>query len=158
MTTTATVASARGDDRFTLEEFFAGHTTADAQFRAINGIHRKFRIDINGRWKDNSLFLHESFQFDDGEAYEKNWEFKKLSEGRYLANREDIVRPATATISGNTLRYNYLLYLDPANHADIVRFRDRITRLDNRTLRNTAVVFKFGIPVAMVTGVFWREA
>ena len=143
---------------FILEEFFAGQAVAEARFIAINGVNRRFRIDINGKWAQDTLTLHEKFNFDDGETDEKTWRFTKTAENTYMAHREDVVRPVRAVISSNTLRYSYLLYLDPANSANVVRFRDKIQMVGERTLKNTAIVTKFGIPVALVTGTFTKLA
>ena len=141
---------------FVLEKFFTGQAVAEARFIAINGVNRRFRIDITGDWSQDTLTLHEEFSFDDGETDEKTWRFQKIAENTYMASREDVVRPVRALISNNTLRYSYLLHLDPANSANVVRFRDKIQMVGERTLKNTATVFKYGIPVALVTGTFTK--
>ncbi len=142
---------------FVLEDFFSGRTIANAKFLAINGVVRKFRIDITGTWEDNSLRLHEQFEFDNGETDTKNWLFKKIADGKYIANREDMLKPVEATLRNRTLRYTYLIYLNSTDQSNVVRFRDWITMTDDRTLKNTAIVFKFGIPVGFVTGSFQKQ-
>ena len=72
---------------FILEDFFSGKTVAHAKFAAINGVVRNFRIDITGTWEENALKLHEQFEFDDGETDTKNWLFRKVADGKYIANR-----------------------------------------------------------------------
>lgn len=143
---------------FVLEDFFTGHTTAQARFAAINGLKREFRIDITGEWENDTLALHESFEFDDGEKDEKTWLFRKLADGQYIANRADLLRPVDATIRNGTLRYSYSLYLDAAGKNNVVRFIDRITMADAQTLKNRAIVCKFGIPVGLVTGTFHKQS
>ena len=108
-------------------------------------------------WENDILRLHEEFEFDDGEVDTKTWQFRKIADGKYLANREDLLQPVEAIIRDGTLRYTYLLYLDPATQKNLVRFRDRITMINKRTLKNTAIVLKFGIPVGLVTGVFEKQ-
>ncbi|MEM6462772.1 MAG: DUF3833 family protein [Pseudomonadota bacterium] len=143
--------------QFVLEDFFVGRTVAEAKFTAINGVKRHFRIDITGVWENDTLSLHEEFSFEDGETDTKIWYFEKKAKGRYIASRSDLLRPVEATIRNNTLRYTYSLYLDPENRKNVVLFRDRITVVDNRTLQNTAVVHKFGIPVGLVRGTFVKQ-
>jgi hypothetical protein len=41
------LASARD---FALEDFFAGRSMAQGEFKAINGVDRKFRVALTGRW------------------------------------------------------------------------------------------------------------
>ncbi len=149
--------SSDAPENFILEDFFSGKTVAHAKFAAINGVVRKFRIDITGTWEENALKLHEKFEFDDGETDTKNWVFRKVADGKYIANREDMLKPVEATLRNRTLKYTYLIYLDSANQSNVVRFMDRITMVDDRTLKNTAVIFKFGIPVGLVTGIFRKQ-
>jgi hypothetical protein len=159
-TATASLNSAshrRTQEPFVLEDFFAGRTIAHAGFAAISGLRRDFQIDITGVWKSNTLSLHETFAFDDGETDHKTWQFEKVADGKYVANREDLLRPVHATIQTSTLRYSYSLFLNPAQKKNVVRFRDRITMVDERTLINKAIVFKYGIPVGRVTGIFLKQ-
>lgn len=142
---------------FALEDFFSGQVVAEARFVAINGVKRHFRIKVTGVFENDNLRLHEEFEFDDGETDTKTWHFRKISDGRYMASREDLHRPVEAIIRNETLRYSYVLYMDPHQRKNAVRFWDKITRIDHRTLKNTAVVFKFGIPVGLVTGTFRKQ-
>lgn len=147
----------RSQDEFILENFFSGKTVAHARFAAINGLTRKFRIDITGIYDGNTLRLHEEFLFDDGETDTKTWHFRKIADGKYMAHREDMLKPVEAILRNGTLRYTYLIYLDSANQSNVVRFRDRISMIDKRTLKNTAIIFKYGIPVGKVTATFQKQ-
>lgn len=147
---------ARG--QFALEDFFEGHTVADAAFWAINGIRRNFHIEITGVWNNGVLSLHEDFRFEDGETDHKTWRFEKISESKYIANREDLLQPVEADIRDGSLRYTYSLYLDAEQKKNVVLFKDRITMVDEQTLKNTAVVHKFGLPVGLVRGTFKKQS
>lgn len=155
--TTATHSEHRTQEQFVLEDFFAGHTIAHAEFAAINGLRRSFQIDITSVWESDTLSLHEKFAFEDGETDQKIWQFEKVADGKYVANREDLLRPVEATIHNGTLRYSYKLFLNPTQKKNVVRFRDRITIVDERTLINKALVFKYGIPVGKVSGIFLKQ-
>lgn len=145
-------------EQFVLEDFFVGRTVAQGRFAAINGVKRDFRIDITGVWESNTLSLQEKFVYSDGERDEKTWQFTKVADGDYVANREDLLRPVKATIQNSTLRYSYSLYLNPTQKKNLFRFRDRITMVDAQTLTNKAIVFKYGIPVGHVTGIFRKQS
>ncbi|MEM9104006.1 MAG: DUF3833 family protein [Pseudomonadota bacterium] len=153
----ASPAGSSAQGHFVLEDFFEGHTFADATFSAINGVRRHFRIEINGVWSGGVLSLHEVFTFDDGETDQKTWHFEKVAKGKYIANREDLLQPVEAVIRDDTLRYTYSLYLDSDQKKNVVLFKDRITLLDDHTLKNRAVVHKFGLPVGMVKGTFTKH-
>jgi hypothetical protein len=37
---------------FALEDFFGGRSAAEGEFKAINGVDRKFRVALTGRWNE----------------------------------------------------------------------------------------------------------
>jgi len=133
-----------------LEDFFKGRTYAFGEFRAINGADRNFRVDLNGRWDGKTLTLREDFSYDDGEKDRKTWRFTKTGDNTYRGTREDVIGTTTVKITGNTARFSYTVDLDEGPEKNIVRFRDKLVLKDDGTLRNTATVFKFGVPVGRV--------
>lgn len=149
--TIATLAQA-----FTFEDYFKGKTVAYGKFSAINGVNRTFRVDLNGIWDGKTLKLVEDFAYDDGVNETKIWYFTKTGEGKYVGRRDDVEGVANVTIRGNTARYGYLLYLDAENRENLVRLRDTMTLLPDGTVRNTATVYKFGLPVGRVVVYFAR--
>lgn len=143
---------------FTFEDYFKGKTVAYGKFSAINGVNRTFRVDLNGIWDGKTLTLIEEFAYDDGVNERKIWYFTKTGEGQYVGRRDDVEGVANVKIRGNTARYGYLLYLDAENRENLVRLRDKMTLLPDGTVRNTATVSKFGLPVGRVVVNFARKA
>lgn len=149
----ACVAPAMARD-FTLEGYFAGRTSADGSFSAINGVKRGFKVDLRGTWQGKTLTLVEDFIYDDGERDRKTWRFRKTGPGHYSGTREDVIGETQVTITGDTARFTYLVYLDAKLKKNKVRFHDTMTLQDDGSLVNTASITKFGFPVAKTRVVF----
>lgn len=131
-----------------LEDFFKGKTYAFGSFGAITGLHRSFRVDLTGRVRGKVLTLREDFRYDDGERDTKTWIFTRTGPKTYSGTREDVLGETTVRLSGNTARFTYRVDLNPGGKPNIVRFHDKLVLGDDGTLRNTALVTKFGLPIA----------
>ncbi len=57
----------------------------------------------------------------------------------------------TVRLNGAVARFNYLVYLSPETQGNKVRFWDKMVLREDGTVLNTALVTKFGIPVAKTT-------
>ena len=142
---------------FQLEKYFAGRTVADGQFSAINGVSRKFKVFLTGTWNGKRLKLVEDFVYADGERDRKTWRFTKTGSNSYSGTREDVRGVALVTVTGNTARFSYDVYLDGAARKNLVRFHDTMVLDPARgTVLNTAWVTKFGLPVAKTRVAFRR--
>jgi len=139
-----------------LEEFFKGTTHAYGNFKAINGTERKFRVLLNGKWDGKTLVLREDFFYDDGEEDVKTWRFTKTSPNTYSGTREDVKGTTTVRVRGSKATFSYTVDIDNGPETNFVRFYDTLTLEDDETLRNTALVSKFGFPVARVAVNFAR--
>jgi hypothetical protein len=133
-----------------LEDFFKGKTYAYGSFGAITGLSRSFRVDLTGTVRGKVLTLREDFHYDDGERDTKTWIFTKTGPKTYTGTREDVVGQTTVRLSGNTARFTYRVDLNPGGDSNIVRFHDKLVLKDDGTLRNTALVTKFALPIARV--------
>ena len=140
-----------------LEDFFRGKTYAYGTFGAINGTSRSFRVDLTGTVSGDVLKLREDFRYDDGERDTKTWIFTRTGPKTYSGTREDVLGETTVRISGNTARFTYRVNLDPDGKPNIVRFFDKLVLKKDGTLRNTALVTKFALPVARVRVNFARS-
>tara|TARA_R110002020_G_scaffold6689_19_gene28432 strand:+ start:267 stop:809 length:543 start_codon:yes stop_codon:yes gene_type:complete len=141
---------------FKLEDFFEGKTYAYGSFAAITGLRRTFRVDLTGKVRGPELVLREDFVYDDGERDTKTWVFIRTGPGTYTGTREDVLGQTTVRVSGNTARFNYRVDLDPKGKSNVVRFFDKLVLEDDGTVRNTALVTKFALPIARVRVNFAR--
>lgn len=144
------------DDTFLFEDYFLGHTVAEGSFRAINGVSRKFTVDLNGTWNGRTLTLVEDFVYEDGERDRKTWRFTKTSPTTYVGTREDVVGETQVRVHGDTARFSYQVYLSPETEENLVTFYDRMTLRDDGTVINRALVTKWGLPVALTKVDFRR--
>lgn len=133
-----------------LEEFFKGTTHAFGKFSAINGKKREFRVVLNGKWNGKTLVLREDFFYSDGERDVKTWRFTKTSPNTYSGTREDVKGTTTVKIKDNKAKFTYIVDVDNGPKENLVRFRDTLTLKKDGTIRNTARISKFGIPVGKV--------
>jgi hypothetical protein len=133
-----------------LEKALPQITRATGSFAAINGTKRSFTVDLNTTWDGRTLTMVEDFAFDDGERDRKTWRFTKTGENTYQGTREDVIGETTLTVKGRRATFSYNVYLDPANKANKVRFADTLVLQDDGSVLNTAIVWKYGLPVAKV--------
>ncbi|MBC7280814.1 DUF3833 family protein [Hoeflea sp.] len=139
-----------------LEDFFRGKTYAYGSFGAITGLRRSFRVDLTGKVSGKVLTLREEFRYDDGERDTKTWVFTRTGPDTYSGTREDVLGATTVRVSGNVARFSYRVDLDPSEKSNVVRFFDKLELRPDGTLRNTALVTKFGLPIARVRVNFAR--
>jgi hypothetical protein len=138
-------------------KFFKGKSSATANFKAINGVNRDFTVALNGKWNGKTITLREDFVYSDGERARKTWRFTKTGEGEYSGTREDVIGATKVRVNGNTARFTYLVDLDEGPGENIVRFYDTIKfSEDGKSALNTALVTKYGFPVAKVRVDFVR--
>lgn len=143
-------------DTFRLEEYFRGKTYAYGSFSAINGTKRTFKVDLTGHVSGKTLRLREDFRYDDGERDTKTWVFTKTGPDTYTGTREDVLGQTTVRVHGDTARFTYRVDLAPGDDQTIVRFFDKLVLKDDGTVRNSALVTRFGLPVAKVRVNFAR--
>ncbi|MGB8818362.1 MAG: DUF3833 family protein [Rhizobiaceae bacterium] len=140
-----------------LIRFFTGKSVADGKFAAINGVKRDFKVKLTGHWNGRKLTLVEDFVYSDGVKNRKTWRMTKTGEGRYTGTREDVIGTATVTVKGQTAKFAYNVDIDEGPGRNIVRFYDTLKFApDNKTMKNTALVTKYGLPVAKVRVDFRR--
>lgn len=143
-----------------LEDFFRGKTVGKGAFESkIAGVYRPFTVHLTGSWNPKTFLfrLREDFVYDDGERDTKVWYFEKVAEGRYIGTRSDVRGPVNVSTSGGSLTFSYVADV-PTEDGELMalRFRDTLTRTDRRTVRNTARVYRFGIPIGTVDLTFTR--
>jgi hypothetical protein len=141
---------------FVLEDYFVGKTVAEGHFGAINGVSRNFTVDLTGKWDGRTLTLREDFRFDDGTKDRKTWHFVKTGPKTYLGTREDVLGETKVRMDGDTARFNYFVYLSPKTKSNEVLFLDKMVLKPDGTVLNTALVMKFGFPVAKTTVSFHK--
>jgi len=155
--TAPAIPPAASDTPFIVERDLAGQSVARGTFRSITGANRAFTAQLNGTWDGATLTLVEDFVFDDGERDRKTWRLQRVSPGRYLGTREDVVGEAVGVQEGNVFRLEYDVILPSANgRGRQVRFRDVMALNADGDVINDATVGWFGFRVGSVSLVIER--
>ena len=125
-----------------LEQFFKGNLVAEGRFRnSWTGSERGLTVKMKGTFDGKVLRLKEDFVYSDGEKDRKTWVFTKTGVGTWSGLREDVKEPAAVTTSADgTMQFGYTARIGGYDLA----FRDRLERIDAKTVRNTASVYVFG--------------
>lgn len=135
----------------TLADAFTGRTTGRGVFRnSITGAERRFRADLNGRLRGDTLTVVEDFTYDDGQVDRLTWVFTRAGEGRWTGKREDTVGLAEVVEMGREVRLTYLADFRSPGRVTRLGFADVIYRLPDGPVVNEGVVMKSGIPVGTV--------
>jgi hypothetical protein len=125
-----------------LEQFFSGDLVAEGRFRnSWTGSERGLTVKMKGTFDGKILRLREDFVYSDGERDRKTWVFTKTGVGTWSGLREDVREPAEVTTSADgAMQFGYTARIGGYDLA----FRDRLERIDTKTVRNTASVYVFG--------------
>lgn len=137
-----TPAAAPAPKPLVLEAFFQGPLVAEGEFvNARDGTRRQVKVKMRGDWDGRVLTLVEDFVFSDGEKDRKTWRFTKIAEGRYTGTREDVVGEALVRQDGNDVLLDYTATVRTQGGTGFpIRFADRLTLTDARTVLNTATL------------------
>ncbi|WP_349360035.1 DUF3833 family protein [Stappia sp.] len=156
----AAPAALAKSDALVLEEYFQGRTVGKGVFESgIAGVRREFTVVTHGTWnpKTFTLRLREDFAYDDGERDTKVWFFQKVAADRYIGTRSDVLNPVTIRAGGPSITFSYAAEVATGDGPVALRFFDTLTRVDARTVRNTADVMKYGIVVGTVDLTFRKR-
>lgn len=140
-----------------LTDFFDGKVIAWGLVAArFGGVRRKFSLDMSGYWNGSTLRLEERFMFNDGQIDNRIWEFSFEADDRFSGFCDELSGFAEGVATAEELRMRYIFNLPIGERIVPVRFDDRMYRIDDRTIANRAVMYKFGIRIGEVNAVFRR--
>ena len=117
---------------------------------------RRFSVEILGSSTDDTLVLDEVFNYADGATDNRRWEIVRNSDGTLTGTAGDILGPASGTLSGNAMRWQYEMDLPVGDKTYRVKFDDWLWMLDKDILVNRSYIKKFGVKVAEVTLFFQK--
>lgn len=150
---------AGSQQRFVLEEYFAGKTRAWGLYEDRFGtVKRQFVVDIDGAWDGTQLTLDENFTFDDGEKSTRQWRIRKLPDGSYEGRADDVIGVATGKVGGNALNWRYVLDLKISEKTTLaVSFDDWMFLQPGGVMINRARMSKFGVELGQITISFFKS-
>lgn len=135
-----------------LVEAFRGRTVGVGTFRVpITGLERRFKANLVGTVRGNTLTIVEDFLFDDGEVDRLTWRFTRTGSNTWSGKREDTVGLAQVTEAGNEIRLEYTADVKSRGAVTRLGFSDVIYRRADGVVVNEAVVTRSGLAIGSVT-------
>lgn len=139
-----------------LEQFFQGDLVAYGLVQDRRGnVLRRFKVDMNGQWDNNSGRLDEFFVYDDGEEQTRVWLLEKRANGAYSGTAADVDGVAIGRASGFALNWHYSLAVPIGANTWHFKLDDWMYLVDEKRMFNRTKMRKFGITVAELT--LWIE-
>jgi hypothetical protein len=133
-------------------DFFNHQIVAEGIVRDRSGnVSRTFTADIKATWNDNGGVLDEVFEWSDGEAQTRVWQFTKSGEKKYIGKAGDVIGEAIMEHSGNAINMTYVLDVPLASGKTIaINMDDWLFQTSEKTIVNVTTMKKFGFRVGEV--------
>ena len=135
-----------------LREYFNGTVDGWGLFTDRSGkVVKRFTVVMQCSWQGDDGVLDEDFSYSDGSRQRRIWRLKKLPQGRYTGQADDVIGQALGQQSGNTLRWGYTLALPVDGTVWHVQMDDWMYLMSAKVMLNKAVMSKFGVRLGEVT-------
>lgn len=135
-----------------LKTYFSGPIKAWGLVQDRKGqVTRRFDVIMHGSWEGNVGTLEEQFEYYDGETDKRVWTITQISAAKYEGKADDIIDKAVGTVSGNTMRWAYVMDLPVGDTTYKITFDDWMFLMNDGVLINRSYLKKFGITMAELT-------
>ncbi|MDD2811619.1 DUF3833 domain-containing protein [Rhodoferax sp.] len=142
-----------------LRSYFNGTLDAYGIFTDRSGqVVKRFTVLMQCSWSGDDGVLDEAFSYSDGSTQRRVWRLKKLPDGQYTGQADDVVGTALGTSRGNALNWRYTLALPVDGRVFEVQFDDWMYLMTPTVMLNKARMSKFGVYLGEVTLSFTRRA
>jgi hypothetical protein len=149
---------AKEQPRLDVQQYFNGRLDAHGMFQDRSGaVIKRFVVVMNCTWQGDTGTLDEDFVYSDGTKQKRVWTLKKSGEGRFTATAADVVGTAQGVVSGNALRWNYVLALPVDGKIINVNMDDWMFLIDHKVMLNRTAMSKFGVNLGNVTLSFTKR-
>ncbi len=109
-------------------------------------------------WQGDTGTLDEDFTYADGTKQKRVWTLKKTGAGRFTATAPDVIGSAEGIVSGNALRWKYVLALPVDGKVVNVDMEDWMFLIDEKVMLNRTAMSKYGVNLGNVTLSFTRRS
>jgi hypothetical protein len=135
-----------------VQQYFNGTLDAWGMFQDRSGeVVKRFRVVMRCQWQGDTGTLDEDFTYSDGTKQKRVWTLRKTGPDRYIGTAADVVGEAVGVVSGNALRWQYVLALPVNGRVYNVSMEDWMFLMDDKVMLNRAEMSKFGVKVGAVT-------
>ena len=141
-----------------LRDYFNGTLDAYGVFTDRSGkVVKRFTVVMKGSWVGDEGVLDEDFSYSDGTKQKRIWRLKRLPNGGYSGQADDVVGVADGQQSGNAFNWTYTMALPVDGKVYEVQFDDWMYLIDNKVMLNKATMSKFGWRLGEVTLSFTKR-
>ena len=145
--------------KLTVEQYFNGTLDAHGMFQDRSGaVLKRFVVVMRCNWQGDTGTLDEDFVYADGTKQKRVWTLKKTADGRFTATAPDVIGTAEGIVSGNALRWKYVLALPVDGKIVNVDMDDWMFLIDQKVMLNRTAMSKYGFNLGSVTLSFTRRA
>lgn len=146
---------AGSEPRLDIAEYFTGTTRAWGMVQDYSGeVQRRFTVDIQGSYTDNTLTLDESFVFSDGETDRRVWTFERIDEHHWSGSANDVNGQVEARQYGHVFHMRYPLEIEVSGRMLTFTMDDWMFLQPDGRLINRTTMRKFGLTLGEITIVF----
>ncbi|MES2317793.1 MAG: DUF3833 domain-containing protein [Pseudomonadota bacterium] len=139
-------------------QYFNGTLDAHGMFQDRSGaVIKRFVVVMRCRWQGDTGTLDEDFVYADGTRQKRVWTLKKTGAGRFSATAADVIGSAEGIVSGNALRWKYVLALPVDGKVINVDMEDWMFLVDEHVMLNRTAMRKYGVSLGNVTLSFTRR-
>jgi hypothetical protein len=141
-----------------LQQYFNGVLDAYGVFTDRSGaVVKRFTVVMNCSWNGDNGVLDEDFTYSDGTTQKRIWRLKKLADGRFTGEADDVVGQAQGQVRSNAFYWTYTLRLPVDNAVYDVQFDDWMYLMSDKVMLNKATMSKFGVRLGEVTLSFTKR-
>ncbi len=141
-----------------LSRYFNGTLDAYGVFTDRSGtVVKRFTVVMTCTWTGDEGILDEAFTYSDGTRQKRIWRLKKMADGKYTGQADDVVGIALGESRGNAFHWTYTLSLPVDGKVYDVQFDDWMYLVDERVMLNKATMSKFGVQLGEVTLSFTKR-
>ena len=141
-----------------VEQYFNGTLDAHGMFQDRSGdVVKRFVVVMRCTWQGDTGILDEDFTYADGTKQKRVWTLKKTGAGRFTATASDVIGSAEGIVSGNALRWKYVLALPVDGKVVNVDMEDWMFLIDEKVMLNRTAMSKYGVNLGNVTLSFTRR-
>ena len=135
-----------------LKTYLNGTLDGWGMFQGRSGeVKKRFHVVIDAKWTGDSGVLDENFKWSDGTTSRRVWTLTKQADGRYIGKADDVVGEALGEVSGNALRWRYVMALPVDGNTYHVDFDDWMFLIDDKVMLNRSYMSKWGFNLGEVS-------
>lgn len=141
-----------------VKTYLNGTLDAWGMFQGRSGaVEKRFHVVIEARWNGDIGTLDENFTWSDGTASRRVWTLTKQANGTLVGRADDVIGEAIGEVSGNALRWRYVLALPVGGKVYHVDFDDWMFLMNDKVMMNRSTMSKWGFRVGEVTLTFVKR-